>query len=1003
MKGSYRGLLTVLLGAVSLPAMAQTAAAPAQSNAPEADQRGTLPADQGTQPIVQQGQTTSADQGATATPADQPASPDGGDIVVTGIRQSLANAASIKRNTMEVVDSITATDIGKLPDPNVAETLTRIPGVQAYRFGGEASSPVGSGSGITIRGLTGQTASRTNGRAYFSAGQREFNIEGTSPAMVAGVDVFKNPSAEHIEGGIGGIVNVRTRRPFDFKGLAAAASIGGKYNDLADKAEPDVFALVSNRWNVGSGELGVLLAGSFLRTVNRGDNTPAPGGLNFRRAVRADSAEYAAGVRSGLYNGAYSGRSDVTYLADVNPATVAAAGRSALIAAVAEQPITAQEQYVRTRKGFNSVVQYRPNSNVELYVEGLYNEFVYDQDYRFLGPADSRYVQDLATTPFYADEGLANRNVNGGADEQLSGQRISSGTFLGSSFSSTGGNEHRKYQTAVASAGFKWNPTRQWDVNFDFTYVRAYQKQDNRNATLAPAAGLSWNISRDLTRDPSYLTISGPDLSAPSTWVFNQYANGTNQVFRDDGVAAALDSVYRFDDLILKDIKVGLRYATQNDNYRNYSFSNRNLTTNGLALAANRSNGVSAASLEGLVGTTPTNFFDGKTGYSGGFLVVSPDALLGDNIRDNFPAAGLLPEDALTENIINRRLFREKTYAGYAVADFGVLEDRIKGNAGVRVVKTDTFVRAQVSTPTGIQPRDADSSYTDVLPTVNLTGYLTKDTLVRLAYGKGITRPDPAALNPSVVVNLTSGQASVGNADLRPQKADSYDISLEHYFSRANYVSAAAFYKRIDGFFSSVSFCQTVADFSYTGVTPNGCPTGQFFVTQTVNAQRGTAKGVEIAAQSFLDYDFIPDVLHGFGGSASFTYVDTKNPVLLSTGIVVNSVQPFTSKYNYSLTGFYEDSFVSARLVYTYRSRALFQSVALNPIDSRYAQGFGLLDASVNFNLPHRLQLSLTASNLTNKAPNRFYGEPGYYTGIQRQAYLNGRVFGAALRYSFGN
>ncbi len=453
----------------------------------------------------------------------------------------------------------------------------------------------------------------------------------------------------------------------------------------------------------------------------------------------------------------------------------------------------------------------------------------------------------------------------------------------------------------------------------------------------------------------------------------------------------------------MKQIKVGARYATQNDKFRNYSFSGLNLTTNGLPLAANRSNAISTVSNTGLTAGSPTNFFDGQAGYSGGFLVFAPDALSGDNVRSNFPLAGILPENALAENLINRREFREKTYAGYAVADYGFFDDRIRGNAGVRVVKTDTFVRAQISTLAGIVPNDADSSYTKVLPTFNLTGYITQNTLARFGYGKGITRPDPSALNPAVVVNLTSGVATVGNADLRPQSADSYDLSLEHYFSRANYVSAALFYKKIDGFFSNTSSCQTVASFSYNGVTPNGCPTGQFVVTQTVNAQQGTAKGVELAAQSFLDYDFLPDVLHKFGGSASFTYVDTKNPILLSTGILVNSVQPFTSKYNYSLTGFFEDSFLSARIVYTYRSRALFQAVGLNPIDSRYAQGFGLLDASVNFTLPHNFQLSITASNLTNAAPDRYYGEPGYYTGIQRQAYVNGRVFGAALRYSFGS
>ena len=116
-------------------------------------------------------------------------------VVVSGLRASARSALAVKRDTMEVVDSISAEDIGKLPDPNVAETLTRIPGVQGYRYGGEGASPVGNGSGLTIRGLSGQTASQVNGRTYFTAGSREYNVEGAIPGMVAGIDVFKNPSA----------------------------------------------------------------------------------------------------------------------------------------------------------------------------------------------------------------------------------------------------------------------------------------------------------------------------------------------------------------------------------------------------------------------------------------------------------------------------------------------------------------------------------------------------------------------------------------------------------------------------------------------------------------------------------------------------------------------------------------------------------------------------------------------------------------------------------------
>jgi len=143
-------------------------------------------------------------------------------VVVKGMRASAQSSVAIKKNAMEVVDSITAEDIGKLPDPNVSETLTRIPGVQGFRYAGEGASPAGAGSGLTIRGLSNQTASHVNGRSFSTAGSREFNVEGAIPGMVAGLDVYKNPSAEHIEGGIGGLVNVRTRNPSDFKEFTAA-------------------------------------------------------------------------------------------------------------------------------------------------------------------------------------------------------------------------------------------------------------------------------------------------------------------------------------------------------------------------------------------------------------------------------------------------------------------------------------------------------------------------------------------------------------------------------------------------------------------------------------------------------------------------------------------------------------------------------------------------------------------------------------------------------------
>lgn len=934
------------------------------------------------------------------------------EVVVTGIRQSLQSSVSMKKNTMEVVDSIRAEDIGKLPDPNVAETLTRVPGVQGYRYGGEGASPVGVGSGLTIRGLSGQTASQVDGRSYFTAGGSEFNIEAAIPGMIAGIDVYKNPSAEHIEGGIGGLVDIRTRRPLDLKGFTASAAISGKYNDMVKSVQPEYFGLIANRWDVGDGEMGLLLAANYQKSWNRSDNAPGPGGAQYRRAIRADSAEYTSARASDgvtpLYNQAYAGRSDVTYLADVSdPLTLTAAQRANLINFAGVQINQNEEDIQRTRKGVNGAFQWKPKPNLEFYVDGNYNSYLYHQSYRFLNSVDSRYAQNLTTTPFSTTEGLTSRNANGGEDVVLAGQRFASGTFLGSSFTSTGGEEHRIYKTWIVAGGSKWRPTDDLDLKLDLSYVKADQHQDNRAVIMVPRAGLTWNTTRSIGM-PQQVSISGPDLGSPGTWAFLNYANGTNNVYNDAGLAAQFDGKYKLHDSFIEDIKFGTRYYRKKSKFYNYSFANKNLTTDGLPLAANQSNAIFVTSTQDLVNGSHTNWLGGDAGYSGGFLTFNPDALLGDNVRNRFPLAGIPAEDSLPEVLTSRRLATEETFAGYGLADFSFLNDKIRGNLGVRIIRTNLDAEARITDSSSgapvIIPNKSSNAYTDVLPTFNITGYITPDTLLRFGYGQGLTRPSVGDINPTITVN-PDGTGSQGNANLAPLRADSYDLSLEKYFNGTSYVSAAVFYKKIDGFVLGVSTCQTVPTAPSLGATTN-CPAGQYFITTPVNADPGTAKGVELAFQTFFDYAFLPDVLKNFGVQGSYTHVKTELPVQLNGPLKPSTIvrQPFQSDDNYSIAGLYESGFMSARIVYTYRSDFVLFGVSANPIDGRYLKGYGLLDASVNFNLRQDLTLSLTASNITNKAPQRYVGEPdnGYDTDILRQSFANGRIYGVSLRYKFG-
>ena len=167
---------------------------------------------------------------------------------------------------------------------------------------------------------------------------------------------------------------------------------------------------------------------------------------------------------------------------------------------------------------------------------------------------------------------------------------------------------------------------------------------------------------------------------------------------------------------------------------------------------------------------------------------------------------------------------------------------------------------------------------------------------------------------------------------------------------------------------------------------------------------QGFAKGIELSGQYFFDKN--AGWLQNFGVSGSYTYLDTSTPINFGTAAaprIVNLQQPFQSKNNYTISAMYEDDKLSARLIYTWRSDQILFGASANPIDGRYIHAYGILDGSVNYKVDDRLTLSFNAGNITNKALNRYVGEPGAYaTDVERQHYANGRTFTAGLRYTYG-
>src|SRR4028119_1821356 len=202
-------------------------------------------------------QTNPADPADGAPQTDDAVADEGETIVATGLRRSLQSAQNIKRNSDQQLDAIVAEDIGKLPDLAVSDTAARIPGVQVIRTGGEASS-------VLIRGLP-DFATTYNGREIFTAETRVVALQDFPSANIAALEVFKTSTANLVEAGLAGLINVRSRRPFDFRGFELGGSVWGLYTNQSGEISPNGNFLISNRWETGIGQVGVLLNASYTR------------------------------------------------------------------------------------------------------------------------------------------------------------------------------------------------------------------------------------------------------------------------------------------------------------------------------------------------------------------------------------------------------------------------------------------------------------------------------------------------------------------------------------------------------------------------------------------------------------------------------------------------------------------------------------------------------------------------------------------------------------------
>jgi TonB-dependent receptor len=914
--------LRALLASSSIAALALVVPGAAHAQSAQAQSGATAPSGD-------QGQTTS-------NPSDAPA------IVVTGVRASLQSAESIKRNSAQIVDSIVAEDIGKLPDRNIAEALQRISGIQIQRNYGE-------GSTVAIRGLT-QVRTELNGRDIFTAsGQtNQFSLEDVPSELLAGIDVYKNPSADLIEDQLSGTINFRTRKPFDFNGFKLSASVGNSYFDLVRKSQPSASILLSDRWDTGIGEIGILANVSYQRT-------------SFRQDTISTEPFYTL---------------DPTNAADA--ATLAALGRTGQTTTLPHGTGIGEVYGDRRRFGTDVSIQWRPSSTLELTGE------VFRNDYKFRFD-DYSYFAFTSGSSITPQPGAAFTFAPNGD--------FQSGTFQNLPINANTSLETRHSITTDYSLNVKWKPTSNLTVTGDFQYVDSTTK-DVRSIVgiAATATTLTQNISGNI---PAFQITSANGLTNPATYAYDPnnapfYLDDLNHSKGTDK-AARLDAEYKFNGGILSSVKAGFRYADRGNTYSDTGY---------------RYTGLSST-VGDLEDVDLGNFFRGQADLFGNALFFSRSTILDYNATRSELGITTLP--SYLPSSTNRE--SQKTYTGYITAFFKAdnLPVPIDGNIGLRVVGTDVAVSgyyqqtnlitnadgSQSTGSTSFNPITNTQSYISVLPSLNLRAHLTDKLQLRFAASKNLSRPDFDQLNPSLTIT-EPGKAQItqehdtsgGNPFLKPMKSTNLDGSLEWYFSRTGSLTGAVFYKDIK------NYIQTAIE--PRNVTFDDGVTATYQVTSYNNVTKAKVKGAEVAYQQF--FDFLPGPLRGLGMQANFTFVDSKAPSPATEGPVRQVSLEGLSKYNYNLVGIYELGKISARLAYNWRSKFLVTTAGNGsgnlPV---FQKSFGQLDASITYNVTPHFSLTVDGVNLSDTMTSTYYG----ITTRPRDAIINDRRISGIARVTF--
>lgn len=943
-------------------------------------QTATPPADAGPSASP----AASAAQAGTPPGAEDGRKPEADAIVVTGFRQSLRNAIDSKRLSDRVVETISAEDIGKLPDNSIAESLARLPGITTQRLDGRAQV-------ISIRGFAPDfSTTLLNGREQVSTGDtRSVEYDQYPSEVISKVSVYKTPDASLVGQGLSGTVDLETIHPLSYGKRVLAASARGEIND-------------NGKLNSGTDNKGYRVSGIYVDQFM--DNRI---GVTLGVAYE-DSPTQIKRFNSWGYPSfdCFSKReyytTDAAGAKACNPAYTAAIGKSI---------IGGSKSYIDStdlqRTGVNAAIEFRASDHLRVEIDGFYSHF-----------RDDQVLRGVELPLYYGGGGVTRPEPYLLAGYTVTGDAITNGQFANvKGVQRNDANRRESDLYAIgANAAYK---DESWNGVIDASYsgtkrkeliLETYTGSGRIESGVLDTIGFAQNGQGAIfSHQLNYSDPAVFQLTSPQGWGGNiagtnggpgiingQEGYYNNRKIKDD-LYALRGSLERRIDSPLSAVQIGVNYTDRKKSLApDEFFLGLKTNTDGLASAPVPANALLSPSYDNFVGLGPLLSYDPIGLVNSGIfnLVRNPNA--------DVAAKSWSVHERITSGWIMGRIN----------ATLGAT--KLTGNFGVQIQNADqrgSGTRATGAPAIAVVPFSEGANYTDVLPSLNLSLRLPSDFVLRLGAARQLIRPRLDDMNPSITYSFSQANNTTtfldsggfafggtgGNARLRPWRANAVDLTAEKYFGKDGYIAVALFYKDLVNY----TYTQTIIQ-DFTGVPVPGGFTPldtRGYVQIQQNGQGGNIYGIE--ASGTLPLGLFSHALDGFGLTGSFSY--TQNSIQPNGPGSKPESLPGYSKYVTNITGFYERGGFSIRGSVSDRSSYTGELTGFGGgRERRLAQGEAVVDTQVGYEFKDGrvkgLGILFQGQNLTDEPFATF--NPGHGNQIiDYQRFGRRFLFGASFKY----